>query len=241
MQRPVMNPTWMDEGFAPRKRSFWDRLRMFRRIFRMVGKILLWDPLMRYRCGLRIEDGTPWRRFCRGFLYRLTFLPVFAALTVATLVYAGTHPRQSSAEVDPNSQGIYYDAVSLRTDDGVRLDAWLVPVLEADQVLREKELALRTNHPAVLLVHDYGRDRSQMLPLVRPLHDAGFVVMVVALRGCGTSESWSSTFGLLESNDVKAAVAVLRKRNFVDPKRVAVIGVGTGANAALLAAAEDPR
>src|SRR2546423_721327 len=152
MQRPMMNPTWVDDEQAPRRQSFVDRLRPLWRALRLIGKILLWDPLTRGRVrGLRIEDGTPWQRFCRGVLYRLTFLPVFAALTVAALVYAGTHPGQIPTEIDPNSQGIYYEPVTLRTDDGVRLEAWLVPVLEPQQVLREKELALRTNHPAVLL------------------------------------------------------------------------------------------
>jgi hypothetical protein len=241
MQRPIMNPTFLDEDVSRLKRTWLDRLQPAFRLLRMAGRILLWDPVRARRVrALRIEDGTPWQRFCGGLLYRLMFLPVFAAMTVAALVYAGTHPHQNNTEVDPNSQGIYYDAVTLRTDDGVRLEAWLVPVLEADQVLREKELALRVSRPAVLLVHDYGQDRQQMLTLVRPLHDAGFVVMVVALRGCGASAPAGATFGLLESNDVKAAVSVLRKRNFVDPKRIAIVGVGAGANAALLAATDDP-
>src|SRR6476660_2901360 len=154
MQRPIMNPTFLEDINVPRKKTFADRLRPLALIIRFIGRILLWDPMNGRRLrGLRIEDGTPWQRFCRGLLYRLTFLPVFAALTVAALVYGGTHPRQNSNEVDPNSQGIYYDAVTLRTDDGVRLEAWLVPVFEADQILRQKELALRANHPAVLLVH----------------------------------------------------------------------------------------
>src|SRR2546430_10608151 len=143
MQRPIMNPTFLDEEFpGRRKKTLVDRLQPLFKLMRFFGKILLWDPLAIRRVrALRIEDGTPWQRFCRGLLYRLTFLPVFAALTVAALVYAGTHPRQNANEVDPNSQGIYYDAVTLRTDDGVRLEAWLVPVFEADQILRQKELA----------------------------------------------------------------------------------------------------
>jgi pimeloyl-ACP methyl ester carboxylesterase len=241
MQRPIMNPTWVDMDVAPVRRTWWDRLRPLRRIVRFVGKILLWDPLTRTRFrGLRIEDGTPWERFCRGLLYRLTFLPVFAALTVAAMVYAGTHPPQNTNEIDPNSQGIYYEPVTLKTEDDVRLEAWLIPVLEADQVLRQKEMALKMSHPAVLLVHDYGRDRQQMLPLVKPLHEAGFVVMVLATRGCGQSASAGSTFGLLEENDLNAALAVLKKRTFVDEKRIAIVGVGAGASAALTTADDDP-
>jgi hypothetical protein len=236
-----MNPTWLDEASGPVHKTWWDRLKPIRRLVRFAGRILLWDPLTRTRFrGLRIEDGTPWNRFCRGLLYRLTFIPVFVALTVAALVYAGTHPRQIYSEMDPNSQGIYYDAVTLRSEDGVRLEAWLVPVLEADQVLKQKDMALRINHPAVLLVHDYGCDREQMLPLVKPLHDAGFVVMVLATRGCGQSASAGSTFGLLEQNDVIAGLQALEKRNFVDPQRLAVVGVGSGANAALLSADDVP-
>jgi pimeloyl-ACP methyl ester carboxylesterase len=79
-----------------------------------------------------------------------------------------------------------------------------------------------------------------MLPLVKPLHDAGFVVMVVALRGSGASQSSGSTFGLLEGNDVKAAISALRKRDYVDTRRIAIVGVGIGANAALMTAQDDP-
>src|SRR5438094_3021984 len=122
MQRPVMNPTFLDEEFSPQKKTWMDRLSPLFRLLRLLGKILLWDPVAGRRVrALRIEDGTPWQRFCRGLLYRLTFLPVLTALTVGALVYAGTHPRQMSNELDPNSQGIYYDPVTLRTDDGVRL------------------------------------------------------------------------------------------------------------------------
>jgi hypothetical protein len=240
MQRPIMHPTYLDEPPARPKRSIFHRLRPVLRILKLIVRVLLWDPLRRRSRELRIEDGTPWEQFCRGLLYRLTFLPVFVALAVAALVYAGTHPHQQTNELDPSSQGIYYDPVTLRTDDGVRLEAWIVPVLEANQILRDKETALRAKQPAVLLLHDFAQNRQQMLPLVQPLHDAGFVVMSLAFRGCGPSAPAGSTFGLLESNDARAALAALRRFNFVDPKRLAIVGVGLGANAALIAASDDP-
>ncbi|MGH7179959.1 MAG: hypothetical protein ACREJC_21460, partial [Tepidisphaeraceae bacterium] len=48
-------------------------------------------------------------------------------------------------------------------------------------------------------------------------------------------------FGLRESLDVKAVVEMLRKRPFVDGQKVAVVGVGAGANAALIDARDDSR
>lgn len=40
--------------------------------------------------------------------------------------------------------------------------------------------------------------------------------------------------------DVRAAVQMLRRRAYVDPSKVYVFGMGTGANAAILAAEDDP-
>ena len=39
---------------------------------------------------------------------------------------------------------------------------------------------------------------------------------------------------------MKAAVEMLRRRAFVDPAKIAIIGIGTGANAALIAGRNDP-
>jgi acetyl esterase/lipase len=60
------------------------------------------------------------------------------------------------------------------------------------------------------------------------------------LRGCGNSAPGGQTFGLNESKDVQAAVQMLRRRSYIDPDRIAIIGSGTGANAALLASLNDP-
>ena len=48
------------------------------------------------------------------------------------------------------------------------------------------------------------------------------------------------TFGLKEAADVTATVEALRGDPFVDTQRIAVVGVGSGANAAVIAASRDP-
>jgi pimeloyl-ACP methyl ester carboxylesterase len=160
-------------------------------------------------------------------------------MLVAALVFAGTHPKVKAPTVDPISLGVYYDAVEFLSEDGVSLEAWLVPVLDAKRVLAQKEKVLKQKYPAVVLVHDFGASRQQMLPLVQPLHNAGVVVLVPDLRG-GCATRRGQTFGLNEAMDVRSAVEMLRRRSYVDEKRIAVVGVGTGATAALLAAETDP-
>jgi hypothetical protein len=78
-----------------------------------------------------------------------------------------------------------------------------------------------------------------MLPLVAPMHQAGFVVLVLELRGTAAGGFSGSTFGLKESGDVKAAIDLLRKRTYVDARRIGVVGIGTGATATLIAARHD--
>ncbi|MBC8107450.1 MAG: alpha/beta hydrolase [Anaerolineae bacterium] len=248
MQRPVMDITYMEEdkhaGHSARRRFQLVRvvLHAVWQTMRRIVRILTYNPLSRTPFGrFRNDDGSPLSRFLRGVAYRLAFVPVFAALTACAFVYSGTHPTPMSGDLDPSSVGIYFEAVSFKSADNVRIDAWLVPSIDASKVLDQKEKILREKRPAVVLLHNYGDRRQQMLSLVRPLHDAGFVVLLPAMRGCGTSESVGQTFGLHEALDVKAAIDLLRRRPFVDPDRVMLVGVGSGANAAMLAANTDKR
>jgi pimeloyl-ACP methyl ester carboxylesterase len=90
-----------------------------------------------------------------------------------------------------------------------------------------------------VLVHGFGMSRQQVLPLIEPLHRHGWVVLALGMRGTG-AERVGETFGLNESLDVKSAVELLRRRPYVDGTRIAIVGIGTGASAALLDADHDP-
>ncbi len=239
MQRPVMNPTFYDDGPARHTRFGVLRLagRLLWRLVRMSWRVICYDPLRR---KLRIEDGNFLSRMFRGFCYRLAFVPVLLAVLVCMVVYAATHPRSYHKDFDPASLELYYDSVTFLTSDQIRIEGVLYPVIDARQVLEEREKALRKRYPAAVLVHDFGMSRQQMLPLVRPLHDAGFVVLAVNLRGNGGSGAAAQTFGLREALDVKAAVEMLRRRPFVDPARIVVVAAGTGATAAMTQAKSDP-
>lgn len=243
MQRPVMNPNFYEDAPVSergRRRPLRSLLMMGWKSVRGVLKLLSYDPLSRIP-GFRYEEGTPTSRFVRGLLYRLAFVPVFIAAMACAIVWTSTHPRAVVSEIDPASQGIYYEPVKFIGADEIAIEAWLMPVINAKTVLQEKEKALYGKHPAVVLVHDIGQRREQMLPLIKPLHEAGYVVLAMNLRGGGPKALAGETFGLQESIDVKAGVEMLRRRPFVDPNRIAIVGFGTGATAALLAAKADPQ
>jgi pimeloyl-ACP methyl ester carboxylesterase len=215
------------------------RLRWIGRFAMRVISILFTNPLKRHK-RFRVEDGRPIERFFRAIIYRLALVPVLLVLFLVAIVIAATHPGRPLSAADPRALGIYYDTVNFVADDGTVLEGWLVPAVDAKRVLKEGEATVAKKRPSVVLVHDFAASRQEMLPMIPPLHERGFVVLAVSLRGNGSLSGQAQTFGLNESLDVKAAIDALRARPYVDPARIAVIGVGTGANAALLAARKDP-
>lgn len=78
--------------------------------------------------------------------------------------------------------------------------------------------------------------------LASTLADAGFIVVRYDRRGVGQSGGRNEMVTLQDySEDVRAAVAYLRQRKDVDPKRIAVVGFAEGGAIALDAAAKDDK
>jgi alpha-beta hydrolase superfamily lysophospholipase len=243
MQRPIMDPLFLQDDPEPSARLAinWHRLRAPLRGVGWLVSVLFTNPLRRRRRRPVTHDLGPFGQLVREATSRLVFLPLLVAVSVAALVYGGTHPPTPPQGLGPESVGLYYDAVDFTSEDATRLRGWIVPAIDARRVLEGGDRLLRTRHPGIVLAHDYGQSPSQFLPLLAPLHEEGFDVLVVGLRGVGLGRPVGQTFGVNESKDIAAAVQVLRGHPSVDPSRIAVLGVGTGANAALLASDRDPR
>ncbi len=85
----------------------------------------------------------------------------------------------------------------------------------------------------VLLVHSIRSNRLEMLGRARFLNDRGYGVLLIDLQAHGETPGERITFGIRESQDVKAAIAYLR--NNFPHERIAAIGVTLGAAAIILA------
>jgi hypothetical protein len=241
MNRPMMDPTFVPDLVEAKRRHI-PFAQLIKRGAKWFWTWLLSNPLAIRKPG---DERVAWplmKVAIRAAVFWSIVLPILLSLVVLLNVYMGTHPSRMPIVAEPSSQGVYFESANLTSQDGTQLAAWLVPAIDARRVMEEKDRTLRLSHPAIVLVHDYGKTMQQMLPLVRPLHDEGIVVLVLGLRGSGTNSlaMAAQTFGLNESKDVQAAVDLLRQSAFVDGSRIAVVGVGTGANAALIAASHDP-
>jgi pimeloyl-ACP methyl ester carboxylesterase len=248
MQRPVMQPTFSADDMKPEIRK--KKVNKFSSFFKnnVLGfvkwciKSLLSSPVKLKRRTEASDKPPITSRLVRGLAYRALFLPVLVALSSATLVFTGTHPSTAFSATDPATFGVYFDPVAFEAEDGTRLEGWISPVVSARSILEQRDRILRTKHPAVILVHDFGQPPQTVLPLFQPFHEDGIVVIAIGMRGtnASTMQTAGQTFGLKEAMDVQAAVSDLRTRPFVDSSRIAILGIGSGANAAVLAAAKDP-
>jgi pimeloyl-ACP methyl ester carboxylesterase len=243
----MMHPVFRAEDVTPVKKKTPKWKTFFaKNVLGLIKKIvtsLLSSPVKIGGRRADTEKAPLATRLIKGIAYRALFLPMLLVLSTSTLVFTGTHPSMVYSAVDPNSYGIYSESITFQSEDGTHLDGWIAPVIDAKAIVEKKERALRTKHPAVVLVHDFGQAPQTVLPLFEPLHQDGLVVIAMGLRGSTSStlQTAGQTFGLHEALDVKAACQLLRDQPFVDGSRIAVVGIGTGATAAVLAARSDPQ
>jgi len=140
-------------------------------------------------------------------------------------VYLVTHPdRPETASFDFGSMLLQVDEVRFPSVDGVELAAWL---LEGDGT-----------RPPVILCHDLGRSKASLVQHAIKLHAAGYSALLFDFRGHGDSLGEKSALGLHEKRDVLGALDFLADHAGVEPNRVGIYGVGMGAHAAVLAAAD---
>jgi len=123
----------------------------------------------------------------------------------------------------PGAAGLRYRAFRLPSE-GADLAAWYVPRAGA--------------RAGIVLCHGHNDCRTQFHPLLRPLHEAGYALLLFDFRSMGLSGGSVCTYGYREQEDVLAALAWMRGEAGL--QRVGLLGYSMGGATALLAAARDP-
>lgn len=183
------------------------------------------------------------KRLIRSF-YRL-LLPIFvlavAAIAAASvwLVHETSAPLTKVYLVTPekygqlSARGAKITEETWPNQDGTTSRGWL--------------LRGEPNHPAVILLHRYGADRSHVLNLGVKLNEAtNFSILMPDLRGHGQDPLVpDSSFGGCEANDLISAAGYLR--SLKSPEQVplvngniGVFGIELGALTAMFAAEKEP-
>src|SRR5262249_25395285 len=82
--------------------------------------------------------------------------------------------------------------------------------------------------------------RTSLMGLATSLAEPGYSILVFDFRGHGAS-SGTSSFGVLEKRDLLGATDWIGAHTKADGTRIGMVGVGMGAYASILAAAERPQ
>jgi pimeloyl-ACP methyl ester carboxylesterase len=181
--------------------------------------------------GVKHSPSKKRRRFTIALIGILLFVALaylaIGAYAAGIVTEIGDHPQYDDT---PATYGLEYQDVrfSARGDE-VQIAAWYLP----------NDVSTR----AVILVH--GRDASKqnaisgkIVELSAALHDAGFAVLMIDLRGHGESEGERYSFGVYERRDVLGAVDFLLNNGF-QPGSIGVLGISMGGGAVIGAAAEE--
>lgn len=162
----------------------------------------------------------------KGTLFAALLASVGILLLGAVLrVHSTLHPpRRAEAPPDLDTLRLDLERVEFPAVDGVRLSGWHVP--------GEPGLA------PIVLCHDLGLSQASLLGLAFDLSRSGFPLLLFDFRGHGSSEGDHSTLGIEEKRDVLGAVDFLALRREYHGRSMGVYGVGMGAHAAALAAAD---
>lgn len=158
-------------------------------------------------------------------------LPLFAIglLVVGILLFhVGIHvalrPRRVRESSSPARDGLAFREVSFQTTAGRTLFGWFIPPSGSVAA------------PAMAVLHGWSSNAEAMLPLARPLWQAGYGLLLFDARSHGRSEGQFLSSLPRFAEDLDHALDWLARQPEVDPHDMAAIGHSVGAGAALLVA-----
>jgi pimeloyl-ACP methyl ester carboxylesterase len=153
---------------------------------------------------------------------------LLVALTAALLpagVHLGFRARRVREIGTPADHGLAFETVRIPTVRGRCLFGWLLPAPGAART--------------VVVLHGWGSNAEQMLPIAVPLRRAGLNVLLCDARNHGRSDA--DTFSSLPrfAEDLGHAITWLKRQRPERAARIAVLGHSVGAGAALLEASRN--
>lgn len=154
----------------------------------------------------------------------------FAGLVVVTRNEAHklvSHPPEVRRPMTatPADYGLPYEDVTVMTADGLHLVGWYLP---------------SHNRAAVIVLHGFRGDRTDLLPTGVLLHRHGYGVLLASFRAHDRSEGELITLGKNHLEDIAAWHQYLLARREVDPARVGLLGESLGGALAIQYAAHNP-
>ena len=156
--------------------------------------------------------------------YFITIILSFTAilLLLLAMIHLGFRVPGNPEKTDPGSVGLAFQTVSIPTVSQKQLFGWLIPVHDATTTL--------------VILHGWGGNAEQMLPMALPFHQAGMNVLLVDARNHGRSDRDSFSSLPRFAEDMEKAIEWLKLKYPEYSRKIALLGHSVGGGAVLLAA-----
>ena len=156
--------------------------------------------------------------------YLVTIILIFAAilLLLLAMIHLGFRAPRNPEKIDPGRLGLAFQTISIPTVSHKQLFGWLLPVPGATTTL--------------VILHGWGGNAEQMLPMALPFHRAGMNVLLVDARNHGRSDR--DTFSSLPrfAEDLENTIEWLKRTYPKYSRKIALLGHSVGGGAVLLTA-----
>ncbi len=133
-----------------------------------------------------------------------------------------------------NPADLPWHAVRVPTVNGKQLFGWFITAVNGVNSMGSG------GTPALVVMHGWGGNAEMMLPLAKPLHEAGYHLLLLDARCHGRSDDDSFASLPRFAEDIEAGLDWLAQQPEVNKRALAVVGHSVGAGAALLAASRRP-
>lgn len=150
-----------------------------------------------------------------------------AMLALVAAIHVSFRAPRRTNDITPDRVGLFAQACAIADIRGGRLSGWWLPA--------------RPGAPypdtTVVLMHGWGANKSDLLPLANPFHAAGYCVLMLDAHNHGDSDARGVSSMPKFAEDVQAALDWLQQQHPDESRQRVLVGHSVGAAAVLLAAA----
>lgn len=136
--------------------------------------------------------------------------------------------RKSGLPTNPSELGLKYEEINVITNDGYRLNSWLVK-------------SQQPTKGTIIYLHGVADCKIDGIRFAKLMHDRHYNVFLFDSRRHGESEGIYCTYGYYEKNDVISIIDYLTTRTDVTLGKIGLFGTSMGAAVGIQAAALDKR
>ena len=160
-----------------------------------------------------------------SYLIIIVLISIVIMMFLLIMIHLGFRAPKNLEKMDPSSVGLEFKTVSIPTVSQKLLFGWLLPVQNSTTTL--------------IILHGWGSNAEEMLPIALPFHKAGMNILLIDARNHGRSDCDSFSSLPKFAEDLGKATKWLKSNYPKYSKKIVLLGHSVGAGAVLFMASKQ--